>query len=234
MADLEVEACVELNPMKLKFLLLMALITVGSATARAAEVAAESPPGAQVEALQYRWGRELNGLQIGIQMPVPGEVMSATKPVPLGTVVTFVLAVRNTGKAPRTIEFSRWMWSDNPRVTDEAGQPLGLHAQAKLFGAARNGQSFQISKTLAPAEIAEFKRNVLAIGVPDDKFKDPVLDVAPGKYRVRYFHDFDPDYHQKAVVTDPKTGEKSQLRKNDEDVNSAEILIEIAPAAPVD
>ena len=205
------------------------VLTAPAIAERGVEFAAQLPPGAQLKAPVYGWGRELNGLQLGIQMQVPGELIPATKPVPLGTIVRFVLAVRNTGKTPRKIEVVSSMWSNSPRVTTEAGAPLSLHAQAQLFGAARGGQVFSVTKTLAPGEITEFEDNSLAIGRPATPWNDPVLAVAPGKYRVRYFHDFAPEFRSKPLLPNPDNLPFVNI-KSDEDMNSAEMTIEVAPA----
>ena len=188
----------------------------------------KSPAVVHVDEKFYQWGREVNGLQLGAQMQVPGEVIPATKPVPLGTVVTFALAVRNVGQTPREIKYWRSGWSITPRVFDEAGQPMFYN----LLDPARGGPVFPITRTLAPGESVEFDRAQLAIGLPDKKFGDPTLTAPPGKYRVRYAYDFTPEYRRKAVVTDPVTGEKTQPAKDENDVPWAEVTLEVAPENP--
>ena len=204
-----------------------------SATAptQGAEFAARLPPGALVKAAPYNWGREVNGLQLGIRLEVPGEPIPATKPVPLGTLVRFGLAVRNVSKTPLKVNYQQWQWSISPRVTTEAGEQLSVYAQINLFGAARNGQTSLASKTLEAGEAIDFGRAWLSVGAPADKeYSDPTLTVEPGRYRVRYSYDFTPDYHPKSAVKDPATGRMMVPPKDEADVTSSEIILEVAPA----
>lgn len=221
--------------MKLQTLLatiIFALVVgVSCSIARAGEFAPTAPERAELKEENYQWGREVNGFQLGIQLQVPGQFIPATKPVPLGTLVMFGLAVRNVSKMPVKVHYDVWMWSISPRVTTEAGEQLPINAQLGLFGNARNGQVFPVTKNLDAGEAIDFGRAWLAVGPPEDKeYRDPVLNVEPGRYRVRYFYDFTPDYHRKSAVTDPKTGDKVVPRKDDEDITSSEIILEIAPA----
>ena len=193
------------------------------------QVTADAPPRSRfyLSEKTYIWGREVNGLQLGMRLEAPGQNFPAVEPVPLGTVVSFSLAVRNISQVPREIRYWRTGWSPAPRVFDEAGRPLFYN----LLDPARSGPVFPVTQTLAPGEGVAFESARLSIGAPDDKeYSDPVLSAPPGKYRVRYAYDFTPDYHQKAVVTDPKTGEKTQPAKDENDVPWVEITIEIAPA----
>ena len=202
-----------------------------TAPTQGTEFAAQLPPGALVKEAPYTWGQEVNGLQLGIRLSAPGQVIPATKQVSLGTLVRFDLAMRNVSDAPLNAFYVKGQWSISPRVTHEDGSQLSLYAQADLFGAARDGQVFFVTKTLQAGESAEFGRAWLAIGAPVDKeYRDPVLTVEPGRYRVRYSYDFTPDYHRKSVVTDPETGEKRLPPKDDKDITSSEIILEVAPA----
>ena len=99
--------------------------------------------------------------------------------------------------------------------------------------AARGGQVFNDSKTLEAGEATDFGRASLAIGPLEDKeYRDPVLNVEPGKYRVRYSYDFTPDYHRKSAVFDARLNGMLVPAKDDEDVTSSEITLEVAPAVP--
>ena len=204
-----------------------------------AEFAAQLPPGAILNAMPYQWGRENNGLQLGIRLEVPGEPIPATKPVPLGTIVAFAMAVRNIGERPIEIQYSEGLWSQSPSVTDEAGGPLSFNAQAALFGAARGGQVFTVTKILAPQEMLEFNRESLAVGVPKGDFSDPVLAVEPGVYRVSYNYAFDPETAISSRVDGWKKpvqferDKPEQLRPNYKyDLTSGEVWLEVAPARP--
>lgn len=213
---------------------------LASAPTQSAEFAAQLPPGALVKEAPYTWGRENNGLQLGIRLVVPGEIIPATKPVPLGTLVMFDLAVRNLSEQPIEIRYSRDMWSQSPSVTDEVGQPLSLNAQAALFGAARGGPVSTVTKILAPREMLQFDSESLAVGVPEDKeYRDPVLAVEPGVYRVSYNYVFDLE----TAISSRADGLKNlvqferdkpeQLRPNYKyDLTSGEVWLEVAPAKP--
>ena len=105
----------------------------------ALKLTADAPPRSRFYLSEdtYTWGREVNGLQLGIRLEAPGQVIPATKPVPLGTLVTFGLAVRNASKVPLKVNWIQDRWSISPRVTTETGEQLSLYAQAELFGGAR-------------------------------------------------------------------------------------------------
>lgn len=200
----------------------------------ALQVTADSPPRAHVDQDTYTWGREVNGLQLGIRLQVPGEVILATKAVPLGTLVTFGLAVRNVSEAPLQANYIRNRWSISPRVVTEAGAPLSLYAQGVLSGAAHDGPFLRVTQTLDAGEATEFGQAWLSVGAPADKeYRDPVLSVEPGRYRVRYSYDFTPDYHRKEAAKDPKTGDMRIPPKDEADVTSSEIILEVAPAQTI-
>ena len=202
-----------------------------------AEFAAQLPPGAILKPKPYNWGREVNGLQLGIRLEVPGEPIPATKPVPLGTIVAFAMAVRNIGENPIEIQYSEAMWSQSPSVTDEAGQQLSSNAQAALIGAARGGQAFTVTKILAPQEMLEFDNEFLAVGMPEGDFSDPVLAVEPGVYRVSYRYIFDPANALASRVHGLKNlvqFERDKLERTEPDykynLTSGEVWLEVAPA----
>ena len=197
------------------------------------EVTADSPPRSRFYLYEntYTWGREVNGLQLGIRLEVPGQVIPATGPVPLGTLVKFGLAVRNVSATPLKIDYFKERWSISPRITLEGGEQLPMNARINLFGAAQSGPVFPVSQILAPAEGVDFGRAWLSIGAPTGKeYRDPILSVEPGKYRVRYSYDFTPDYHRKSAVKDPKSGDMMVPAKDEQDITSSEIILEVAPA----
>jgi hypothetical protein len=167
-----------------------AVLSVTGSGACAAELSPELPAGAQVKREEPSWGKEVNGLQLGISLDF------LNRPYRIGEVAAFTFTVRNVGKRPIKLTYYKPDWSISPSVVDEKGKQLSLQQQALLFGPAYNIPVYSVTTIVAPKKTLEVARAWLTVGPPAKDEQNPVLDVVPGKYQVSYSYGFSQDSNE--------------------------------------
>lgn len=183
---------------------------------RAVEFAAELPAGAQIKRELPTWGRETDGLQLGISLDY------LTRPYRIGEEAAFTLSVRNNRATPVKLSFFKPDWVVVPTVTKGNGEALTLSQQAFLFGPAMNIPVSSVTKEIAPGQTVEVASARLTIGPPAKDESNPALDVAPGRYNVSY------DYAFQADMTAAKTAAAIWVGT----LKSGAITLQVAPALP--
>ncbi len=133
------------------------------------------------QAIRLNWGKEINGLQLGVGL-LNGKkgLYSANEEVQL------VVKLRNLSKTAIKVSYSSDPLDDVwPQVLDSAGKRvqvvMALVAMFKRVLRERN---------IAPGEVIEIgtPRIALMREKPDLRVTVPSMQVAPGKYRISYAH----------------------------------------------
>jgi hypothetical protein len=204
--------------MKTTLLLTLPVISVLSSTSLAvcaAESSPELPTGAQVKREKPSWGKDVNGLQLGITLDF------LNRPYHIGEVAAFTITVRNVGKRPVKLTYYKPDWSIKPNIVDQKGKQLSLEQQGLLIGPAYNIPVYPVTAVVAPKKSLEVARAWLTIGSPAKDERNPALDVAPGKYQVSYDYGFSQESNEnKSALLKSWVGRLS----------SGKVTLKVAPA----
>jgi len=194
---------------------LFAVLSASCSTVRASEVSAELPKSARVKREKPSWGKEVNGLQLGVSLDF------LNRPYHIGEVAAFTLTIRNLSKKPIKLTYYQPDWSRSPTVVDIEGKPLSIQQQALLLGPAYNMPVYPVTMVVAPQKTLEVAGARLTIGSPTKDERNPVLDVAVGKYQLSYTYEFYQGSHE-----DKTASLKSWVGR----LSSGKVVLDVVPA----
>ena len=174
------------------------------------ELLAELPFDAQVKREIPMWGKEVDGLQLGISLDF------SNRPYRIGETAKFTLAVRNNTEHAVELTSAKSLAQISPKVVHENGDPLSFFQQIYLLGPGNNVYFASAPTKIAPGQVAEVTKAYIDLGPMNGNF-NPALDVASGKFQVCYQFDF-------------YLKNQDQARERSKELSSGIVMLEVIPS----